>query len=46
MKDNLISEKEGKLLVKTTRLIVTKFLKNGTRVELDEKFQELLDDED
>ena len=39
MKDNLISEKEGKLLVKTTRLIVTKFLKNGTRIELDEKFQ-------
>ena len=39
MKDNLISEKEGKLLVKTTRLIVTEFLKNGTRIELDEKFQ-------
>ena len=39
MRDNLISEKEGKLLVKTTRLIVTEFLKNGTRVELDEKFQ-------
>lgn len=39
MKDNLISEKEGKLLVKTTRTIVTEFLKNGTRIELDEKFR-------
>jgi len=39
MKDSLISEKEGKLLVKTTRLIVTEFLKNGTRIELDEEFQ-------
>jgi len=40
MNDNVISEKEGKLLVNTARSIVTEFLKNGTRVKLDKKFQD------
>ena len=40
MKDNTkISEKEGDILVKTARRIVTEYLKNGSKIELGEKFQ-------
>jgi len=35
-----MSEKDGQILVKTARKIVTEFLKNGSRIELGEKFQE------
>jgi hypothetical protein len=41
MKDNInISEKDGEILVKTARVIVTDFLKNGSKTELRKKFQE------
>ena len=41
MKDNInISEKDGEILVKTARVIVTDFLKNGSKTELGKKFQE------
>ncbi len=40
MKDNFkISEEDGKLLVRTARMVVTEFLKKGTRMELEEEFQ-------
>ena len=35
-----ITDKDGQILVKTARLIVTEFLKNGHHTELDQKFQE------
>ena len=41
MKDNInISEKDGQILVKTTRMVVTDYLKNGSKTELGKKFQE------
>ena len=41
MKDNVnISEKDGQILVKTTRMVVTDYLKNGSKTELGKKFQE------
>lgn len=41
MKDNVnISEKDGQILVKTARIVVTDYLKNGTKTELGKKFQE------
>lgn len=41
MKDNTkISEKEGHILVKTARRIVTEYLKNGSKIELEKDFQE------
>lgn len=41
MKDNVnISEKDGQILVKTARVIVTDYLKNGSKTELGKKFQE------
>ena len=40
MKDNIkISEKEGHILVKTARRIVTEYLKNGSKIELEKDFQ-------
>ena len=35
-----ISEKDGQILVKTARMIITEYLKNGSDKELDQKFQE------
>jgi uncharacterized protein (TIGR00296 family) len=35
-----VSEKDGQILVKTARMIVTEYLKNGSKIELEEKFQE------
>lgn len=41
MKDNIkISEKEGYNLVKTARRIVTEYLKNGSKIELEKDFQQ------
>jgi uncharacterized protein (TIGR00296 family) len=41
MKDNInISEKDGQILVKTARMVVTDYLKNGSKTELGKKFQE------
>ena len=41
MKGNVnISEKDGQILVKTARVIVTDYLKNGSKTELGKKFQE------
>jgi len=41
MKDNVnISERDGQILVKTARVIVTDYLKNGSKTELGKKFQE------
>jgi len=41
MKDNInISEKDGQILVKTTRMVVTDYLKNGSKTELGKRFQE------
>lgn len=41
MKDNVnISKKDGQILVKTARVIVTDYLKNGSKTELGKKFQE------
>ena len=41
MKDNVnISEKDGQILVKTARIVVTDYLKNGSKTELGKKFQE------
>ena len=41
MKDNInISEKDGQILVKTARMVVTDYLKNGSKTELGNKFQE------
>jgi len=41
MKDNInISEKDGQILVKTARMVVTNYLKNGLKTELGKKFQE------
>lgn len=41
MKDNVnISEKDGQILVKTARMVVTDYLKNGSKTELGKKFQE------
>jgi uncharacterized protein (TIGR00296 family) len=41
MKDNTkISEKEGHILVKTARRIVTEYLKNGSKIELEKDFQQ------
>ena len=34
-----VSEKDGQILVKTARMIVTEYLKNGSKIELGEKFQ-------
>ena len=34
-----ISEKEGEILVRTARMIVTEYLKNGFKKELDQEFQ-------
>ena len=42
MKDNInISEKDGQILVKTARMVVTDYLKNGSKTELGKKFQEV-----
>ena len=35
-----VSEKDGQILVKTARMIVTEYLKKGSKIELEEKFQE------
>ena len=41
MKDNVnISEKDGQILVKTARMVVTDYLMNGSKTELGKKFQE------
>jgi uncharacterized protein (TIGR00296 family) len=41
MKDNVnISEKDGQILVKTARMVVTDYLKKGSKTELGKKFQE------
>jgi uncharacterized protein (TIGR00296 family) len=41
MKDNVnISEKDGQILVKTARIVVTDYLKNGSKTELGKKFQD------
>ena len=41
MKDNTkVSEKDGQILVKTARMVVTDYLKNGSKTELGKKFQE------
>lgn len=41
MKENVnLSEKDGQILVKTARMVVTNFLKNGSKTELGKKFQE------
>ena len=41
MKDNInISEKDGQILVKTARMVVADYLKNGSKTELGKKFQE------
>jgi len=41
MKDNInISEKDGQILVKTARMVVTNYLKNGSKTELGKTFQE------
>ena len=41
MKDNInISEKDGQILVKTARMVVTDYLKNESKTELGKKFQE------
>jgi len=41
MKDNVnISEKDGQILVKTARMVVTDYLKNGSKTKLGKKFQE------
>jgi uncharacterized protein (TIGR00296 family) len=41
MKNNInISEKDGQILVKTARMVVTDYLKNGSKTELGKKFQE------
>jgi len=41
MTDNTkISEKEGHILVKTARRIVTEYLKNGSKIELEKEFQQ------
>jgi uncharacterized protein (TIGR00296 family) len=41
MKDNFnLSEKDGQILVKTARMVVTDYLKNGSKTELGKKFQE------
>lgn len=40
MKDNInISEKDGQILVKTARMVVADYLKNGSKTELGKKFQ-------
>jgi len=38
--DTKISEKEGHILVKTARRIVTEYLKNGSKIELEKEFQQ------
>jgi uncharacterized protein (TIGR00296 family) len=41
MKDNInVSEKDGQILVKTARMVVSDYLKNGSKTELGKKFQE------
>jgi uncharacterized protein (TIGR00296 family) len=41
MKENVnLSEKDGQILVKTARMVVTDYLKNGSKTKLGEKFQE------
>ena len=41
MKENVnLSEKDGQILVKTARMVVTDYLKNGSKTELGKKFQE------
>lgn len=41
MIDNVnISEKDGEILVQTARIVVTDYLKNGSKTELGKKFQE------
>lgn len=41
MKENVnLSEKDGQILVKTARMVVTNFLKNGSKTKLGKKFQE------
>jgi len=41
MKDNTkISEKDGQILVKTARMIVTEYLKDGSKIKLGKEFQE------
>ena len=40
MKDyNNLSENDGNTLVKTARMIVTEYLKNGTKIKLEEEFK-------
>ena len=33
-------KKDGQILVKTARMVVTEYLKNGSKIELGKKFQE------
>ena len=41
MKNNIkISEKDGQILVKTARMVVSDYLKKGSKMELGKKFQE------
>jgi uncharacterized protein (TIGR00296 family) len=41
MKENVnLSEKDGQILVKTARMVVTDYLKNGSKTELGNQFQE------
>ena len=41
MKDNIkISKRDGQILVKAARMIVSSYLKNGSKIELGGKFQE------
>ena len=38
--NNEISKEDGDYLVKTARIVVTEYLKNGSKIELGEKFRE------
>ena len=40
MKDSMISEKDGQTLVKTARMVVTEYLKSGSKIELGKKIQD------
>ena len=41
MKDyNNLSEDDGRILVKTARLVVTEYLKNGTKLKLEKEFKD------
>ncbi len=38
--NNEISKEDGNVLVKTARIVVSEYLKNGTKIELEKKFRE------